>query len=949
MRPIKIKMSAFGSYANEVEIDFSAVGRGIFLITGDTGAGKTTIFDAISYALYDRTSGGKRDGQMMRSQYAPDDVPTYVELTFQYGKDCYTVRRSPKYASRAKRRNKDGEYSLVVRPATVELIMPDGKAFLGKIKDIDAKIVEIIGLDANQFSQIAMIAQGDFLELLHARSDERRVIFSKIFNTYLYQRIQDIFRNRSKELYIKLDSNRKLYENQLNMVVCDESSTYHEQWKELTNFSNVGMQDILRLLGDIVEEDKENEQRLKRETKELEQYLEQERAKLKEIKDVEKKLVDKSKRALELKNSIEEGRLRLALEQQELKELRISNSKQEMELQQELIELKNSLDKYQKLSELRSKCADLHKLQKDGQELLEKLFEDITLAKQSIEDFRHDQEKIPAIVTQRSELSQRAEELENAIEILKKYKQAKKALVEAELQEERSRSKYIELAQQAEEKNIEYIEQNRIFVQEQAGIIASQLQVGMPCPVCGSIEHPSPAELPEIHVTQETVENAQKEREQAEQRAEDARAKMHKDRQGTCTKQAIVEGMEDNLRRYAEILPDTCDIEKAEDKLVTIKNEIVSLDKEYTAIKNEQEKLDKVQKWLVDKEPELESEREKLAEYKLMYEVSRQQMQELGAILKLESRAEADIRISEIDDIMAELKKSEQGKTQKYMEDIEWLRRSEGILEQQEMEQHVLTEEKKGLILQIQEKQCTEAVEEENWSAIYCEEISKREIQLNELREQEKRSFSKLQQNRTSYSNIEQHIDVRTQLEQEYALVSELDRTVNGNLSGKAKLDLQTFIQRAYFQEMINAANRRLSFMVKNKFLLQCRDIKELSAQGSVGLDLDVYQTVTGKTRDVKTLSGGESFMAALAMAFGMADVIQESAGRIRMDMMFIDEGFGSLDDNSRSQAIQVLQEMSGQDRMIGIISHVTELKEQIDKKLVVNRTENGSSVKWEL
>ena len=229
MKPILLKMSAFGSYASEEIIDFSDVSKGIFLITGDTGAGKTTIFDAITYALYDETSGGKRNGEMMRSQYASDNIRTYVEYSFIYHGKKYTVIRSPKQSRTSKRKNKDGEYTMVIEQPTVTLILPDGQEYIGRIKETNQKIVDIIGLDVNQFTQIAMIAQGDFLKLLHASSKERKEIFTRIFNTRIYWMIEEELKRRSKAIYEELEDNRKAIIREIEDVEYVRESEYSQQ------------------------------------------------------------------------------------------------------------------------------------------------------------------------------------------------------------------------------------------------------------------------------------------------------------------------------------------------------------------------------------------------------------------------------------------------------------------------------------------------------------------------------------------------------------------------------------------------------------------------------------------------------------------------------------------------------------------------------------------------
>ena len=223
MRPVKLTMSAFGSYSGVETIDFTKVQGGLFLITGDTGAGKTTIFDAVTYALYDRTSGGRRDGSMMRSQYADDETETFVEYTFVYRGDQYTIRRNPEYMRAGKRKNADGKIRLVKETSKVSLLMPDGREFRGKKREIDQKIEQIIGLDAGQFTQIAMIAQGDFLRLLHAESKERKKIFSKIFQTQIYRDVQEELKEQGKTLYISLKENETDIRREMERIDAGQS------------------------------------------------------------------------------------------------------------------------------------------------------------------------------------------------------------------------------------------------------------------------------------------------------------------------------------------------------------------------------------------------------------------------------------------------------------------------------------------------------------------------------------------------------------------------------------------------------------------------------------------------------------------------------------------------------------------------------------------------------
>lgn len=276
MRPVRLTMSAFGSYAGVQEIDFTKIHSGLFLITGDTGAGKTTIFDAIMYALYDRTSGGRRDGNMMRSQYASEDTDTYVEYVFSYRGQEYTVRRNPEYLRVGKRRKADGSLRYVKETAKVSLLLPDGREYQGKKRETDQKIQEIIGLDAGQFTQIAMIAQGDFLKLLHAESKERKKIFSQIFQTQIYWRIQEALKEKGKDLYIALKESESDIRREMERVEPEntERQDLADQWRELCELSMPEGEKVLEAVKNFLEYEESCGKVLKKESEELKKQSE---------------------------------------------------------------------------------------------------------------------------------------------------------------------------------------------------------------------------------------------------------------------------------------------------------------------------------------------------------------------------------------------------------------------------------------------------------------------------------------------------------------------------------------------------------------------------------------------------------------------------------------------------------------------------------------------------
>lgn len=912
MKPQKLVMSAFGSYAEEVAIDFSKTNHGIFLITGDTGAGKTTIFDAICYALYDRTSGGARESSDMRSQYAGADTPTFVEYAFTYGSDTYVIKRNPKYSRLSKRKDRDGNYKETIEQPGVELIMPDGKVFPGKLKETNEKIVEIIGLDADQFTQIAMIAQGEFMKLLQASSNKRKEIFAKIFDTKIYWQLQDELRKKTKSIYGELEDNRKYCEQELGSIrlLPDEQAESGD-----FSFLEHDSEELLRRLYSLLTEGKKRESEQKVRLAEGQRQIEIKSSALIEGKQI---------------NALWEQ-----LEQAVAEQKRLETGKEEMLAKEKQLEqakraavVKKEEEKYQAG---RIACQESEKRVGSYQTLLQELtsrMETLEKKKESAQAIRKERE---------SEYQQQIIRIEDSLPV---YEQAMRVEQEQRKQEKelflietsthekqeqlvRTQQELLQKHESAGQALRSFQQANDAFIAEQAGILAETLQENMPCPVCGSTTHPHKAKLSESAVTQQQVNQAKKiwQKEEEEERLCSEKVTRLRDeletmKQEQAAKKSSVENRKEQYEQLRKKLSFATK-QEAEEVASELKRKLLELQNAAKQVEEEWQKASQ-EKAAVSGRLEVEAEQKKRL------------MQEAEELSELFHRILGEQGFADEESYRNALCSEAQEKA----------------IEQEMAAYHEKCVRNEENVRQLEHQ--TKNQKRRNVQLL-AEELLALQEERQQLEEENKTLYGMNQRNEEAYQKLKKSFAERVRLKQQYQLYSGLDKTANGNLSGTAKLDFQTFIQRRFFEMIIHEANKRLIKMTSNQFILQCRSLDKLSNQGAVGLDLDVYSLINDRTRDVKTLSGGESFMAALAMALGMSDVIQNTAGRVKLETMFVDEGFGSLDEEARGEAIKILQELAGNKRLVGIISHVTELKEQIDCKLVITKDEQGSKAAWSM
>lgn len=1063
MKPLKITMSAFGSYAGEVTVDFEKAGHGIFLITGDTGAGKTTIFDAIAFALFGESSGRKRDGSMMRSQYAPDERETFVTLVFSQKGERYQVRRRPSYLRLSRRKNKNGEYTTVQVTAQASLILPDGTEYPGGIREVNQKLQELIGVDYGQFSQIAMIAQGDYLRLLHASSRERKEIFSKIFDTGVYRQVQTRLKEENDRMAAALEDGRKLIAHELGDV--QMSPEREEEWQALLTRPETGAEQIEEALSRFLSEQEKALKDMALQKKEKEQAERSLEEKLRQAEEINRQLalLEKEREALSLllsrKEEQEELEKRLSLAQkaektepaqrnfQERKKELDAGQKRQKErkealallqknaqaaireaeeerkrydarfpgLQEELVKLQNDLPLFEQCKKARAEQeeaarreAQAGKRRNEAQEQLESL-------KQQLETLKKEQERLEGAAGEADALKLRLEGLkrqkERLLRLAQQLSEWKKTVQKREEKMREAEAALQELAR----RDRAYAERNQAFLAAQAGLMAEKLTEGSPCPVCGSLHHPTPAALLESAVTQEAVERAKQERDEAERKSrriagesaglvescrrqrfsmEQELGVLMQEEAGTalswedCGEEAFGE----RVTAWGRGSHAACmeNIRQVQKRLEEAQQAGMLLEEKKQEQTRTEEKREKAEAQKEEADRLLLEMREKLAAAKSALEQIRKRLpgqteeEARGALARLtEEKKRLEEGLSQAEErknTLLQQEKEQAGALQAAEENAERLKKALEAAalawENSWKEQGFDTEE---ACLQAR----ASAADMEAWKrtrAAYDQELLRsreRTAQLEkQLAGQERTAAEVLQaladsretcrqerekleadsgqlaavwgRNRKALENLKRLWKGQETQEKEYRLLRHLFQTANGRLSGTAGLDFQTWVQRQYFQRMIQAANRRLNVMADGQFLLQCRSLDALGKQGEVGLDLDVYSMVTGKVRDVKTLSGGESFLTALAMALGMADVIQSTAGYVQIDAMFIDEGFGSLDEESRMRAIRILQDLAGGKRLIGIISHVQELKDQIDRKLIVKKDEKGSHVYWQ-
>ena len=917
MRPLKLTISAFGPYADKTIIPMDKLGEnGLYLITGDTGAGKTTIFDAITFALYGEASGKMRSSSMLRSKYAVPDTPTEVELEFSLGEKVYRIKRNPEYSRPSKRGG--GE---TLQKAEVELSLPDGRV-ITKIKEVEEAVKDIIGIDREQFFQISMIAQGDFMQLLMLGTKERQAIFRKIFKTDSYKLLGERLKEEASKKKAQCEALRGSVKQYVDGIVC-ENNDFSEAVEKVKS-GGATTEDTLKLVEYILAYDEAEFLKAENEREKTEKSLEEVNARILKAKEREKTEVSfkETKAKLELLGK------NLAESEIELKKAEKDAAKTEA-LEKELAELEAQKPQYSEREKKREELKDIETQKSQKTLEIEKKSKNQNENRETLLKMKEEYRKLSSAEAEKellqSEKAKILEELKKTESLKADVKELEKVRAEAE----KAKEEYLKHSDIALKCREAYSKANKAYLDEQAGILAEGLKEDIPCPVCGSLHHPAPAEKSAAAPSEKELQNLKKEYEKAESFTADlSREAGILSGALSASEKSVKEGLR---RLFGE-----AEIDSADEKLdLLVSNLDKSISKKQAEIDLSLDKIEIFRK--LSKEIPLLEEliaKEDKAISLLSSDIARlggrekeleEQIKNISSRLKLKDISALEERSEELyKDISAfkSFKKEIEEKNQLLKNEIAAL---QGKAEQ-------LSEQIKEEVLV--------SIDEEN--ELRDSLIKKRE----EIAAIEKALHFRILSNKTSMENISQKEKQLSSAERAYGFVKSLSDTANGTISGKERIMLETYVQMTYFDRVINRANTRFMMMTDGQYELKRRE-EPISMQGQSGLELDVIDHYNSSVRSVRTLSGGESFKASLSMALGLSDEVQASAGGVRLDTMFVDEGFGSLDEESLNQAVRALTKLTEGNRLVGIISHVAELKNKIDKQIVIrkNKASGGSRV----
>lgn len=914
MRPIRLTLSAFGPYAARTDVDFDKLGHsGLYLITGDTGAGKTTLFDAITFALYGEASGQERKGAMMRSKYADAAVPTFVELEFELRGRRYRVKRAPEY-ERPKLR---GEGTVKNRPEA-QLYYPNGDV-LDSYRDVTAEVENLIGLTREQFGQIGMIAQGDFKRLLLADTQERREILQRIFHTERFERLQAQLSDRSNRARRDaVEAEHALMQNAAMLTVPSELRDELDVLRREESLANVRALCALARRGMALDEARAGE-------------TETARAQLRQAGAALSERIGRAKKRAEEQKQLEEvARDIVSAEQQAESAKRESEAAEKLrprraEIETQLGALRSRMADYEQAETLARRLEGLSEQARRAEAEEQRARASQTDLHQKLETAREKVAQMADVVAARAEAERAAHDAKRRAEQLERLIAAMKDEEARALACQRERAGETEKLNLSRAAKAAYDGAEAAFFGAQAGILAETLEEGAPCPVCGAAHHPHPAKRTEGAPTQAELETLRARRDSAEKAAQTAHGAAERAAEALGAARRLVQD---------RALEAECDERIGRAEAETRRDEASRL--QQAALVQREKLHQRVQALENTKRliPQKEAEEQQAAE------CARQKAEEKSGLLS--SRAELALRLDA-------LKKSLPFETRRQAEQA-----ADGL----ENEKHVIdrqTEESAEKLRQIGERlaalnakkqtleQPPEEAEREEPLAALTEQSERLNAQIDALEAESRGLHARLSGNRDALARIDAGLEDAAKKRELAQTLGTLSATANGQLTGRDKVTLEVYVQMAYFDRVIARANLRLREMTAGQYELRRRAEAD-NRQSQSGLDMEVIDHINGSARDVRTLSGGESFMASLALALGLSDEVQSGAGGVCLDSLFVDEGFGSLDAQALSQAVSVLAGLTEGNKLVGVISHVEELNRRIDKKIWVTKDRTGMS-----
>ena len=1036
MKPIRLTFSAFGPYAGEETVDFSAFSDGLYLIAGDTGAGKTTLFDAITFALYGESSGKSRGTTALRSDFAQPDTPTFVRLTFAYHQQEYTVCRSPEYLR--KRKKGTGE-TKQKREAT--LTGPQGLIATGD-RQVTQEIQALLQLTAVQFKQVAMLAQGEFRALLEASSEVRGDILRNLFQTEPCQQLQEALKQRELTQRGARKEAMQQLSQRLQNVQYPEDYPQREQLEGAIAQGDGNLTGALDALEQLLTTERERQSQLQqaihaqtetllkkreertrlellnsrlRQRESLRAELAQLRAKAPQFTQLEAQ-IEQGEKILRLVRPAEQEWQRQTAHQTSIQEELTRRRTVQRTWEQEALVLEEQWSAWQAKEPLIAALEE-HKRRYEAT-----LPDYDVLAQQDGEctQLEHNKATLTQALTQLQIKSEQLEEetqacsalldgVEGRLERLRsETQQAERRLTkskalfaqEQQLQQQKNalqtqETTYQQALAQWKQARAHADQAQAAFLADQAGVLAGQLQDGVPCPVCGSTHHPHPAQPSQQGLSQEETQQLQAQAEAQYQHCTQLATELSTLRGQLQAEQTHLEQEAAELLDDAQEAPLSQALERCQQEttaqLTQLQQNVTETAAQCRQRTQAQEKLEQLQAQRTELEPLLTQQRAELEDVQRQYSAANARRGETKKRLLFPTRPEVEAAIQAFQQQLDESRKGLEQARQRLDDHRKQMEHNRLLLEAKEAElpqvaelcalsrqrleealtqaglteqtlttegdtlqeerlqaqrqtlqdYHTQVQTKTALLTQLaQELNGVEQVELEPLH----QTIAELENVIQTLEEQERQIAVRIQSNESIRDACRKGAASLQGAQEDYLRLKELSDTANGELTGRAKITFERYVQGRFFRQIVARANHRLYQMTNGRFQLAMQETAQ-NNRGKTGLDLDVIDHYTGKRRSVKTLSGGEAFQASLSLALGLSDVVQRRSGGIQLDALFLDEGFGTLDEEALRQAIGTLQRLADGQKMVGIISHVAELKEAIGRKIIVTATAQGSTL----